>query len=621
MVGAAGLVKIFEDLMRAKQAKSRKYLTLLAIVALTGFAGTAMAGPDDAPTPRKMPRVPVAKQQLATNSKPTIAPGKVVEGQAAILDTERLRIGDVEVRLFGVVPPQLSAFYGPQARAALDTMAAAGAVSCVVRDRDRDGRLLATCHDAAKQDMAETLLRRGLAVTARGSLRPTDLATPYMTAEQAAQSQKTGLWSVNVPPEVKVVPAPAADVVKDNDSKAKDGMLASLLASATNLNSSDKKPEDEKAELAKAEAAKTENTPASVNTPSIPAADAAPSVVSAADIPVIDATIGTAPTGFVERYQLLITGLVMLLTALSVIVAVSVNRWWDKREEIRSIAAALRGELQAARAVCIARLQNYVNESDDRAIAWPRIRVLVFQAYVGRIGQLGADLARQIASIYGQASDYAAYYAASNGTDAKFEPVSKRQSLQTLVRHIEEVLPRLAHVEQTGHGTGRVIRLTHNKAQGLPTPPRPGTTLPLQARSVQSTETTAMPKAITHEPQVAEQQEETVYRAPAEPVADKNVVTEAAVAAAADMTAKPVAAVTPGKTASESSTPPLWGVIRRFAADRLERSKKEMAMEELIPDYAAMSDEEIEALAYAEGLNESDVIEATSLNYKSRHTG
>ena len=121
----------------------------------------------------------------------------------------------------------------------------------------------------------------------------------------------------------------------------------------------------------------------------------------------------------------------------------------DRRDEMKAIAAALRGELLAARAVCQARLKTWA-ESESKSAAWPRIRSTLYQAYVGRIGSLGAMLARQIASIYGQAVDYAAYYNSASSEGLRPEGVSKRQALQTLVQHIEEVLPKLAAIEQTG---------------------------------------------------------------------------------------------------------------------------------------------------------------------------
>ena len=136
-----------------------------------------------------------------------------VEGPATIIDGEHLRIDDVDLRLFGVVPPQLSASFGPQARAALDQLTRGQNVHCHVRDRDHDGRFLATCTTVnTRADLAIELLRRGLAVTARGSLEPTEFAAPYAAAEDAARSQKAGLWSVTVPPPAMPA-APAAAAV------------------------------------------------------------------------------------------------------------------------------------------------------------------------------------------------------------------------------------------------------------------------------------------------------------------------------------------------------------------------------------------------------------------------
>lgn len=150
---------------------------------------------------------------------------------------------------------------------------------------------------------------------------------------------------------------------------------------------------------------------------------------------------------FFERYQLLTTGLIGLVTALGLGALFFAFKVRQKRDELRSIAAALRGELMAARSVCQARLSKINHEGTDKNTSWPRIRILVFQAYVGRLGSLGADLSRQVASIYGMASDYASFY---NTTEARSEGASKRQALEALIQHIEEVTPRLAQVETTG---------------------------------------------------------------------------------------------------------------------------------------------------------------------------
>ena len=64
----------------------------------------------------------------------------------------------------------------------------------------------------------------------------------------------------------------------------------------------------------------------------------------------------------------------------------------------------------------------------------------------GRLGWLGAVLARQIASIYGQAGDYAAYFTAGGQSNEPSALATKRQALTKLVQHIEQVLPKLAAI-------------------------------------------------------------------------------------------------------------------------------------------------------------------------------
>jgi hypothetical protein len=362
--------------------------------------------------------------------KPAVAPGSTVLGDMAVIDSEKLHIGDIDVRLFGVVPPQLSASFGPQARATLDKLVTGQPVSCLVRDRDQAGRFLATCRTAGNADLAMELLRRGLAVTARGSLTSTDLAQPYMAAEQAAQTQKIGLWS-GVTPAPVAVPAPvAAPVVAPQPAPQSQATVVPPPAPPT------APVVDTKKEAAMAKADEAKMTPAPLAASSLE--------------PPSDETLAVpdAPDSFFARYQILITGLIMLVTALSILGVISSQRRHEKRDEMKAIAAALRGELTAARGVCLARLKSVVNEGEDKAMTWPRLRSTLYQAYIGRLGWLGADLARQIASIYGQASDYAAYY--SSDDETKVETTPKRQALQTLVQHIEEVLPRLMHIEQTG---------------------------------------------------------------------------------------------------------------------------------------------------------------------------
>ncbi len=135
------------------------------------------------------------------------------------------------------------------------------------------------------------------------------------------------------------------------------------------------------------------------------------------------------------------------------------------REERGMVAAALRGELLAARAMCRTRLRNVAEGVHEDSWTWPRIRTVIFQAHVGRIGLLGSDLARQVASVYGQASDYAAYY--EEHSTVTTGTLDKRRVLRTLVGYLEEVLPRLAALEQAaGLGDVPVPRASWTRVLG-----------------------------------------------------------------------------------------------------------------------------------------------------------
>ena len=96
-------------------------ISLLAMVCVLSAAAHAQ----EAPAPRKMPRVPVSSEELAAavaQARDQAPSSHLVQGLAAIIDGEKLRIGTTDMRLFGIVPPQLAASFGPQARAALDAL-------------------------------------------------------------------------------------------------------------------------------------------------------------------------------------------------------------------------------------------------------------------------------------------------------------------------------------------------------------------------------------------------------------------------------------------------------------------------------------------------------------------
>ena len=390
-----------------------KIIPTLLILSL--LSATVAHAAEEAPPPHRMPRTPVSRETVM-EPRDAMPASRQLQGLAAIIDGEKLRIGETDLRLFGIVPPQLSASFGPQARAMLDTLANGQNVTCNIRDRDRDGRLLATCHNAKDADMALELVKHGLAVTARGSIAGTELATPYATAEQTAQNEKIGLWSVTtvaVATPVTVVTPKQESPAADNDTKKEEKKAAEAQTQA-------KIAADITAQQAQAQAAQTRLDD--------------------------NAWTDTANMGFFERYQTLIAGLLMLGTALSIIGALWVQKRNERIDELKSIAAALRGELMAARSVCVGRAKTITTDEEDRTATWPRIRATLYQAYVGRLGILGAELARHVASVYGQSSDHAALHAPGGAT----QDAPKKAALETLAKRIEEILPKLAEIERTG---------------------------------------------------------------------------------------------------------------------------------------------------------------------------
>jgi hypothetical protein len=398
---------------------------LVSFTLFCALATSAMA--QEAPAPRKMPRTPVNRQQVV---HPATPPSRDIQGLPTILDGEKLKLNGFDLRLFGIVPPQLSASYGPQARTALDSIVGGQAVTCHIRDRDHEGRLLATCQSSSGKDIAAELLQRGLAVTARGSLSDSELAPAYIAAEEGAQAAHSGLWSMLLPAAstpsavvpVTVPPAVAPEPVKLEAPKL---IETPVIISAAVTKRDEPKKEDVKPD------------------------HKAVSVPVMTSDPMMAVPVTSLPTsgGFFARFQILIGGALMLMTALGVLTALSWQRRREQKDELMALAAALRGELLAARAVCQTRLRQIASDADEKAIAWPRLRSTLYQAYVGRLGWLGAELARQIASIYGQANDYASYY---NNMAPDDGHAPKKQALHNLVNYIDEVLPRLEHIESTG---------------------------------------------------------------------------------------------------------------------------------------------------------------------------
>ena len=125
-----------------------------------------------------------------------LAGGAAAE-EARVTDGDTLRLGAVQVRLFGVDAPELRQrcpaagggewACGAAAAARLAELVAAGPVRCEPQDTDRYGRLVSVC-TAAGADLAAALVAEGLA---RAYLRYSDA---YAADEAAARAAGRGLW-------------------------------------------------------------------------------------------------------------------------------------------------------------------------------------------------------------------------------------------------------------------------------------------------------------------------------------------------------------------------------------------------------------------------------------------
>lgn len=566
---------------------NRRSLSLAAVMLLT--PGWALAQ-DIAPPPKKAPRTPVTQQALQGGER--AAPPKSLSGQITVMDTEQLRLNGYELRLFGIVPPQLSANYGPQARGVLDNLTASLESRCNIRDRDRAGRYLATCHGRNDADLALELLKRGLAIAARGSLQPTELAPTYFAAEQAAQAQKLGLWSVVTPPAAKPEPKPEPQPVATTPPAPPEVKPAAIPVPV---------PTTEVAPVTPVATA-TSVPPAEKPVVTTPADDTKAAIVSslttASAEAEADQTISDTKTDndLLAKYQLLLSALLMLATALGITFSLWYHRWSERRTEIRATAAALRGELQAARTLIVSRLRAMAEATDEKSTAWPRVRTLVFQAYVGRLGLLGAELARQIASIYGLASDYTAYYS-TPADQLKHAPVGKKAAMETLQNHIEEVLPKLEQIEASGQRPPLPHFTVNAGSLPRPTPPGNGKPMPLFGLGDLFGRVIGVATSARARTKALPGQTKTLSAAPDAAKDEPTLQAEA------------TGNGTPSTEQQAARIKPLWEILRGLRATETPTSvgkePKQKPADESVPDYTAMSQEEIDILAFNE-LTEED---------------
>lgn len=419
-------------------------LLLMALVCGVWLSVLPAQAADDMPTPQKAPRIKVQQQKLVEEARGN----RIVSGLGRALDAERIKVGDTELRLFGVVVPAANAPHGTEARAALEKLLLNETVTCRVQERDKAWRLLASCKTDKHNDLSQVMLQEGWAVVARGTVADTNFADLYLAAESKAQLQRLGMWA-----EPKLAEADKAD------AKGNEATDAAAKPATTDKAVTDKGG-DKTSEADKIKSPPTGSPPVLAATAALPQLQVPtmlpPEVMTTASAAPESAPVwvwfaGFAPMGVMILYSL---GQIAL-------------RRYEYMQERKALAAALRGELMAARAICISRADTlgYGSEAVGKlSTVWPRLRITLYQAYVGRLGLLGPELARRVSSLYGQFSDYAQFYATRPNAEAagKIDNGTVQQTLFTIIDHIEDTLNNLQQVEASGKAPRRLLPQRQN---------------------------------------------------------------------------------------------------------------------------------------------------------------
>lgn len=120
-----------------------------------------------------------------------------VKGQPIVIDGDSLDFGDTRVRLFGVDAFERDQLClrsdgthfpcGQLAKGMLTNLVAEGPVSCLKRDVDPYGRMVAVC-TVEDFDVAAELVRAGVALAYR------HYSNNYVDAEEEAHAARRGAW-------------------------------------------------------------------------------------------------------------------------------------------------------------------------------------------------------------------------------------------------------------------------------------------------------------------------------------------------------------------------------------------------------------------------------------------
>jgi len=122
--------------------------------------------------------------------------GQIMTGPAQAVDGDSLEMTGISIRLFGVDAAEAlqtcqrgteTWACGQEAKTVLSQLVAGKELRCEQRDRDRYGRIVASCY-AGQIDLAQAMVAAGLAIALPA------FSTAYVDQETRARQGKLGLW-------------------------------------------------------------------------------------------------------------------------------------------------------------------------------------------------------------------------------------------------------------------------------------------------------------------------------------------------------------------------------------------------------------------------------------------
>lgn len=127
---------------------------------------------------------------------PVLASANVIEGTAEVIDGGSLKVGDTEVRLFGVDAPEFTqtcfsngspVACGAMAKEALKGLIGGATLVCMAQNTDTYGRTVARCQTSGV-DVGDALVASGWATAFRR------YADDYVATEARARASRSGIW-------------------------------------------------------------------------------------------------------------------------------------------------------------------------------------------------------------------------------------------------------------------------------------------------------------------------------------------------------------------------------------------------------------------------------------------